>query len=281
MPKERDFERSIGDAAISLADSINAQAIISAERDEREKIDYDEPVISIKINLFKKVGGKNYKKYEYKTRLKKPEHGSTISPKELLIDAISHHLINKGDRVICIQDESLGSGHKAVMFVIDVDNLFFNMSQNKLTRNIKPEVLEAVMDIALEISKYGREGKKVGTIFVITDKDVKKYTKQMIINPFEHLSEKERSITNPELRETIIAFSLLDGAFIINGEGKVLSAGTYLDIDTKNIYLPSGFGTRHRAAAAITQETEAVAVVVSETGGKVRVFNEGKIAMNL
>ena len=280
MPKETDIERHVGDAAISLADSINASCIVSAERDDISG-DLEDPFLNIKLNLFKKVNGKNYKRYTYKAKLRKPEHGFTISPKELLLDGISHKLINKGDRVICIQDESLGSGYKAILFIIDIDNLFFNISQTKLTKNVNSEILEKVMDLALEISKHGREGNKVGTMFVIGGKNLKKYTKQMILNPFENVDSDKRNILNPEMKETLSAFSLLDGAFIINTEGIVVSAGTYLDVDTKNVELPAGFGTRHRSAAAITKVTDSIAVVVSETGGKVRVFSNGKVVMNL
>jgi len=64
-------------------------------------------------------------------------------------------------------------------------------------------------------------------------------------------------------------------------QGKILSAGTYLDIDSTNLYLPAGFGTRHRCCAAITYNTDALAVLVSESGGVVKVFKKGKIIQTL
>jgi len=274
------IEEHIGKLAIQLADTVKAHCIISAEKYEDEKQDYEDPYLNIKLGIFKRVDDNNYKKIEYKTKIKRPEHGQTLSPKELLIDAISHHHINKGERVICILDASLGSGYNLAMFIFEVDNLFFNMSQHKLTKNVRTNVMETIFDIALDISKYGREGRPVGTMFIIGGPEIRKYTKQLIINPFEFLEDDKRNILNPELRESIIEFSMLDGAFVIDLDGKIMSTGTYIDIDTDHVVLPSGFGTKHRTAAAITDATDAIAVVISESGGKIRVFSKGKIVMS-
>jgi len=44
--------------------------------------------------------------------------------------------------------------------------------------------------------------------------------------------------------------------------------------------LPSGLGGRHLASAAVTKETRAIAVVVSETG-VIRIFKDGEILMRI
>ncbi|UCG78596.1 MAG: diadenylate cyclase CdaA [Nitrospirota bacterium] len=58
-----------------------------------------------------------------------------------------------------------------------------------------------------------------------------------------------------------------DGAVIISGN-RILAAGCFLPI-TLNPSLEKGFGTRHRAAIGITEESDAVAVIVSEETGKI------------
>lgn len=68
----------------------------------------------------------------------------------------------------------------------------------------------------------------------------------------------------------------LDGAFVVAGNGVVLSAARYIDASWKGIELPLGLGSRHVAAASITRDTRAVAVVVSESS-IVRIFDEGKL----
>ena len=67
----------------------------------------------------------------------------------------------------------------------------------------------------------------------------------------------------------------------MQSDGKVLSAGTYLVPKAGPARLPGGLGTRHRAAAAITAQTRAVAVAVSQSTGKVTVFRKGHIVLEL
>jgi DNA integrity scanning protein DisA with diadenylate cyclase activity len=86
-------------------------------------------------------------------------------------------------------------------------------------------------------------------------------------------------ITNPDMRENIKELSLLDGAFVIREDGTVEAAGRYISIDTSNVRLSKGFGTRHVSVAAITQETKAIGIVVSESGGQVRIMARGRIIL--
>ncbi len=124
-----------------------------------------------------------------------------------------------------------------------------------------------------------KEGRKsVGTIFVLgKHEDVLKYSHPMVINPFQGYPEEERNILDPRLKETVKEFSSIDGAFIIRDDGIILAAGRHLDASGENIEIPLGLGSRHRAAAGITNLTDAMAVVVSEGTGSVRIFHHGKI----
>lgn len=141
-----------------------------------------------------------------------------------------------------------------------------------------PEIFKAVLRLSLEIAREGREGKPVGTAFILGDSNaVLERSRQLILNPVSGHSEKDRLITNPDMRENIKELSLVDGAFVIRENGIVEAAGRYISIDTSGVTLPKGFGTRHVSVAAITQETDALGVVVSESGGVVRVFAKGKV----
>lgn len=75
--------------------------------------------------------------------------------------------------------------------------------------------------------------------------------------------------------ETIKEFSLLDGAFIIRGDGVVLSAGSLLQATDSEHTLPSGLGSRHAAAAAITVASDCISIVVSSSTGQVNLFRRG------
>ncbi len=140
------------------------------------------------------------------------------------------------------------------------------------------EIFKALMRIAIEIAREGREGKPIGTAFILGDCDaVLERSRQLILNPVAGHSEDERLVTSSDMRENIKELSLVDGAFVIRENGIVEAAGRYISIDTSGVRLPKGFGTRHVSVAAITQETDAIGIVVSESGGLVRVFAQGNV----
>jgi diadenylate cyclase len=144
--------------------------------------------------------------------------------------------------------------------------------------DIKEEVFDAVFHICTEISIEGREGKPVGTTFLIGDtRNVLEKSRQIILNPFEGHKPELRVVTNPELKENIKALAQLDGAFVITGDGFVESVGRYITVDSSSVSLPPGMGTRHNSVAAITSVTKAVGIVVSQSGGGITVFREGRI----
>jgi len=111
--------------------------------------------------------------------------------------------------------------------------------------------------------------------------DVLKYSHPMVINPFQGYPEGERNILDPRLKETVKEFSSIDGAFVIREDGVILAAGRHLDASGDTIEIPLGLGSRHRAAAGITSLTDALAIVVSEETGEVRIFHRGKVFMEL
>jgi len=151
-----------------------------------------------------------------------------------------------------------------------------------ISDSVKPEVFEHLLSLAVELANKGREGKPIGTIFVLGDQDrVMQLSKQMIINPFRGYDEEERNILNPQLKETIREFSAIDGAFIIGDDGTVMTAGRYLGAAYDEDNIPRGLGSRHIAAAGITALTNAVAIVISESTGDVRIFKNGKILMEI
>ena len=106
-------------------------------------------------------------------------------------------------------------------------------------------------------------------------------SRQLTLNPFQGYSEDEKNIMNPDMRHALHAFAVLDGAFIVREDGVVVAAGRYLNFDEeKDLDVPLGLGARHMAAAGISRDTDAIAIVVSQTSGSVRVFRRGKAAMS-
>ncbi|HPM62867.1 MAG TPA: PAS domain S-box protein, partial [Methanoregulaceae archaeon] len=144
--------------------------------------------------------------------------------------------------------------------------------------DIIEEVFEEVYTLSLELSREGREGKQIGTTFMIGSAlEVLARSTQLILNPFEGHPRSARNVTNTELRETIKELSQIDGAFVISGDGIIEAAGRYITIDTSQASIPKGLGTRHASVAGLTLETPAVGIVLSQSGGKVSLFKDGRI----
>jgi PAS domain S-box-containing protein len=144
--------------------------------------------------------------------------------------------------------------------------------------DVEEEVFDAVFHICTEISKEGREGKQIGTAFLLGDTgNVLQHSRQLILNPFEGHKPENRMATSNDLKEMIKEYAQLDGAFVISGEGVIEAAGRRITIDSSTIDIPKGMGTRHSSVAAITQATNAVGMVVSQSGGKISIFKNGKI----
>jgi len=144
--------------------------------------------------------------------------------------------------------------------------------------DVREEVFDAVFHISTEISIEGREGKAVGTTFLIGDtKNVLAKSRQIMLNAFEGHQPELRMVTNPDLKENIKEFAQLDGAFVISGDGFIEASGRYITVDSSKVTLPKGMGTRHNSVAAITSVTKAVGIVVSQSGGGITIFKNGQI----
>jgi DNA integrity scanning protein DisA with diadenylate cyclase activity len=105
-------------------------------------------------------------------------------------------------------------------------------------------------------------------------------SRALILDPLAGHAPARTHITDPNLRGTIKELAQLDGAFVISEAGIVVAACRYLDASVEQIDLPLGFGSRHLAAASISQRLRALAIVVSESG-VVRVFHAGQIEATL
>ena len=70
---------------------------------------------------------------------------------------------------------------------------------------------------------------------------------------------------------------LHDGATIVS-KNKIIASGAVLPL-SESSDLPSKFGLRHRAAAGISERTDALALAVSEENGKIHVFYEGEFEL--
>jgi len=143
----------------------------------------------------------------------------------------------------------------------------------------EPGVIRDVLEVAIELGKKGQKGKQVGALFVIGDAGkVMNKSRALSYNPFE---KSHVHVGDPIVNVMLKEFSRLDGAFVISDSGKIVSAYRYLEPSAEGVDIPKGLGARHMAAGAITRDTNAVAVVLSESDGLVRAFQGGELVMEI
>jgi len=188
--------------------------------------------------------------------------------------------IIRNDERLCCLGGIPGSNQFDTVIVVDVEREFqsvFTRQADMLPATVKPEVLERVLGVATELAVEGREGRPVGCLFVLGEAEkIQPYIKPLVLNPFFGYKEEDRNILNPFMDETVKEFSTLDGAFVIQGDGVLVSAGSLIHAPDYAHQLPGGLGSRHAAACAISLAADCLSIVVSASTGQVTLFRRGQ-----
>lgn len=197
----------------------------------------------------------------------------------VLRSVIESGKVKQDERILCVYSLS-GRRLLDTIRIVWIERFYGPITHHDLKRigkTIPVELLLQLVNLAIEIAQEGREGAPVGTLFVVGDTEkVLELSKPMIFNPFRGYPEDERNIADQKVQESVKELSRIDGAFIVKDNGAVHAAGMYLFPDADKITPIKGLGARHAAASAISENTNAIAVAVSESTGTVRVFSGGK-----
>jgi len=188
--------------------------------------------------------------------------------------AITEGVFSYGDHVIFLGAALNKTAHFILLTQISESSL------SELHRIItdpampNPDVVKAVLSLALELGRIRKQ--PAGALYIIGDtNNILQYSTPLFMNPFEGQPEEKRNVKDKWLRDTLKEYARLDGAIIIDKEGVVQAAGVYINADTRNVDVLIE-GTRHATAAAITHQTDAIAITVSEKTGMVVLFKSGK-----
>ncbi len=207
-----------------------------------------------------------------------------VQVSQALLEAIADNLLQTGARVIALyagfERENIDT-----LSIISLSEHLTKLTSRDLQRletQVPLSTLRRVVDLAVEIGREGREGKPVGTLFVVGHhRRVLEMSHEQVHDPFRGYQKKDRMIANPRVRESIKELAQIDGAFVISSEGCVMAAGRILDAPATDLTLSKGLGARHWAAAAISKSTNAVAIAVSESTGTVRLFQNGVVVLRI
>lgn len=115
--------------------------------------------------------------------------------------------------------------------------------------------------------------KRVGALIVIQ--------REVGLNEYIEVGTRLDARVSRELLQSIFMPSspIHDGAVIVQ-RARIIAAGCFLPL-TSNPSVSKTLGTRHRAAIGLTEETDALAIVISEEEGKISLVREGKITRDL
>ena len=203
---------------------------------------------------------------------------------QALLEAIADDLLKAGDRIVALY----GSFERDSVDTLSIVNLGDHLARltsrdlQRLETQVPLETLHLVVDLAVEIGREGREGKPVGTMFVVGDhRKVQGLSHEGVHDPFRGYSRRERELRDPRVRESVKELAQLDGAFLIAADGYVVSAGRILYAPAHGLTLSKGLGARHWAAAAISKATKGIAITVSESTGTVRLFQNGLVVLRI
>ena len=209
-----------------------------------------------------------------------------------LLERLQHAILEAAaDEFIKINDEIVAlyggfqQGRLDSLSHLKLDERMRRLSSRDL-QNLESSVplktIKSVVDLAVEIGVEGREGKPVGALFVIGDtKNVLKHASASGLDPFRGYKRADRNLLDARIREDAKEISQLDGAFVIGGDGTIERSRQMLEVLHEDLNMSKGLGARHWAAAAITRRTKAIAVVVSQSTGTVRLYQNGFLKMQI
>ncbi|MFW6458449.1 MAG: diadenylate cyclase DacZ [Halodesulfurarchaeum sp.] len=191
--------------------------------------------------------------------------------------AADQELVESGDEIAAILE--LFEDGRDMVARVRVEDVSHQLYDLFTSSRANADVVRDTFDVAIDLGKKGQKGKPVGALFVVGDAgNVMSKSRPLSYNPFE---KSHVHVGDPIVNVMLKEFSRLDGAFVISDSGKIVSAYRYLEPAAEGVDIPKGLGARHMAAGAITRDTGAVAIVLSESDGMVRAFKGGKIILEL
>jgi uncharacterized protein (TIGR00159 family) len=156
-------------------------------------------------------------------------------------------------------------------FLIFIGNQYFSRNRLSLEKvipiNITPHPKVKIKSIIKAVINMAKS--KTGALVVIARKSE--------LTVYAETGDSLNAETSSRLIESIFnkESPLHDGALIINGD-RIVAARCVLPI-SENLNLPPNYGMRHRAALGLSENTDALTIIVSEQTGKVSIAESGKL----
>ena len=160
-------------------------------------------------------------------------------------------------------------------FLIYIGNQYFSRNRLSLERvipiNITPQPKVKIKSIIKAVINMAKS--KTGALVVIARKSE--------LTVYAETGDSLNAETSSRLIESIFnkESPLHDGALIINGD-RIVAARCVLPV-SENLNLPPNYGLRHRSALGISENTDALTIIVSEQSGKISIAESGKLVTDV
>ena len=217
-------------------------------------------------------------------RLDMPESSVQDRLTQAVLEGVAAEHVSPGSNVVAVYS-SFDAENIDTLSVLKLTERLVRLTARdlrKLETKVPLDTLKIVVDLAVDIGKDGREGKPIGTMFIVGDH--RKVTEQSRPGGFDAMkgyTRKERNLVDPKVREGIKELAQLDGMFVVAADGTVESCARIIDTPPVELTMTTGLGSRHFSGAAISKNTKAIAVVVSQSSGTVRIFQNGEVVLRI
>jgi diadenylate cyclase len=159
-----------------------------------------------------------------------------------------------------------------IIFQDDIRQVLISMGRRGIFNTQDPSASLQMID---EISRAANAlaAKRIGALIVIE--------RSILLNRYVEIGIPIDSRVAKEILLSIFHPSspIHDGAVILQ-RGRLAAAGCFLPL-TRDDHIDPNLGTRHRAAIGISEETDALVIVVSEEGASIAIVEEGKISRKI
>ena len=216
--------------------------------------------------------------------LEMPESSIQNQLTQAMLEGVANEVISSGSTVVAVFS-NFDTEEIDTISVLKLTERLGRLTARdlkKLETKVPLDTLKMVVDLAVEIGRDGREGKAIGTMFVVGDhRKVLEDSRPAGFDMVKGYNRKDRSMSDARVREGLKEIAQLDGCFVISADATVEASARIIDTSPVELTMTKGLGSRHFAGAAISKNTKAIAVVVSQSSGTVRIFQNGEVVLRI
>ena len=216
--------------------------------------------------------------------LEMPESSIQNQLTQAMLEGVANELLSPGSTVVAVFS-NFDTEEIDTISVLKLTERLGKLTARdleKLETKVPLDTLKMVVDLAVEIGRDGREGKPIGTMFVVGDhRKVLEDSRPAGFDMVKGYNRKERNMSDARVREGVKEIAQLDGCFVVSADGTVEASARIVDTSPVELTMTKGLGSRHFAGAAISKNTKAIAVVVSQSSGTVRIFQNGEVVLRI